>query len=111
MKNNKRVSKSRKYRLTGRVTTNEVNTIRWRAARLSLTVSDYMRFLLFDYMPFSGEDGHLSTDSRKKFYISIIDVARNGWGEPPQVEDCHDCARYKEEISKLNEVIRNLRSK
>lgn len=98
----------RGYRLRGRVTFNEANTIRWRAARLNLTVADYMRFLIFDYKPFSDDDKTLSVEARKRFYISILDVAANGWGEPPEIESCPNCVRHIAEIKELKEKIRRL---
>lgn len=99
----------RGFRLSGRVTFNEANFIRWKAARLTLTVADYMRFLLFGYVPFDGEnDTHLSIDARKRFYISVIDVSRNGWGQPPTIENCKECVRLQQEISVLKEKLKRL---
>lgn len=100
----------RSYRLRGRVTFNEANTIRWRAARLSLTVADYIRFLLFDYVPFSDNDKTLTIENRKRFYVSIIDVANSGWGTPPQTESCPNCARYIAENKELREKIKRLQA-
>lgn len=100
----------RNYRLRGRVTFNEANLIRWRAAKLSLTVADYMRFLIFGYVPFSEDDKTLSVDSRKRFYVSILDVAANGWGTPPEVESCPNCVRYMDEIKELKIKIERLQA-
>lgn len=100
----------RSYRLRGRVTLNEANTIRWRAAKLSLTVADYMRFLIFGYLPFSEDDKTLSVEARKRFYVSILDVAANGWGTPPEVENCPNCVRYIEEIKELKEKLNRLQT-
>lgn len=100
----------RSYRLRGRVTFNEANIIRWRAARLSLTVADYMRFLIFDYMPFTDDDKTMSVDSRKRFYISILDVAANGWGTMPEVESCPNCVRHIEEIKELKAKLERLKA-
>ena len=100
----------RSFRLRGRVTFNEANTIRWRAARLSLTVADYMRFLLFGYAPFTEDDKTLSIEARKRFYISILDVAANGWGEPPEIESCPNCVRHLQEIKELKEKLHRLQS-
>lgn len=100
----------RSYRLRGRVTFNEANLIRWRAARLNLTVADYMRFLIFDYLPFSDDDKTLSVDARKRFYISVLDVATNGWGNPPVTESCPNCVRYMAEIKELKAKIARLQS-
>lgn len=98
-------TKKRKYRLSGRVTYNETNIIRWRAARLTLSIADYCRFVMFDYLPFSEDDEHLSLDARKRFYVAILDVAENGWGEPPQVDECPNCRRYKEELAETKKQL------
>lgn len=98
----------RGYRLRGRVTFNEANQIRWHAARLSLSVADYMRFLIFGYLPFSDDDKSLSIEARKRFYVSVLDVAANGWGTPPEVESCPNCVRYMEEIKELKAKLERL---
>lgn len=100
-----RIKPRRSYRLTGRVTFNEANIIRWRAARLSITVADYMRFQMFGYKPFTDADKHLTVDTRKRFYISIIDVYKNGWGDPPVINECPNCARYLNDIRILKEQL------
>ena len=99
----KKQNRKRGYRVSTRVTYEEANTIRWRAARLSITVPDYMRYVIFGYLPFTDADYNLSLEARKRFYVSIIDVYKNGWGEIPEVNECPNCARYKHEI----EVLRN----
>lgn len=101
----KRKSARRKYRMTGRVTFNEAQHIRWRAAKLNIPIADYVRFCLFGYLPFSQDDNYMTIDSRKRFYISILDIQQNGWGEPPQTEECPNCQRYLEEIRKLREQL------
>lgn len=88
-------------RMSGRVTFNEANHIRWRAGKLMITVADYMRYLIFGHLPFTDNDRHLSIDSRRRFYIAIINIAENGWGEPPVVEECANCARYAHENKEL----------
>lgn len=97
------------FRLSGRVTLNEANHIRWRAARLHITVADYMRMLIFDHLPFTEADNHLSMESRIRFYISIIDVANNGWGKPPTVNECDNCNRYIRDLQKAQEEINRLK--
>ena len=92
------------YRLSGNITFNEANFVRWRAARLSLTLADYIRFILFDYQP-TIDDNHMSVESRKRFYVSILEVAQNGWGNPPVVNECPNCARYWDDIKKVQEQI------
>lgn len=99
----------RSSRMSGRVTFNEANLIRWRAGRLTITVADYMRFLIFGHLPFTESDRHLSIQSRRRFYVAIIDVSENGWGEPPHVEDCPNCARYAHENQELRSKLDRLR--
>lgn len=95
------------YRLSGNITFNEANFVRWRAARLSLSLADYIRFILFDYQP-TIDDNHMSVESRKRFYVSILEVAQNGWGNHPVVNECPNCARYLDDIKKLQEQIEYL---
>ncbi len=97
------------YRLSGNITFNEANFVRWRAARLSLSLADYIRFILFDYQP-TIDDNHMSVESRKRFYVSILEVAQNGWGNPPVVNECSNCARYLDDIKKLQEQIEYLKN-
>ena len=97
------------YKLTGNITFNEANFVRWRAARLSIPVADFIRFTLFDYQP-TIDDNHMSVDARKRFYISILDVCDNGWGKPPVVNECPNCARYLDDIKKLQEQIEYLKN-
>lgn len=97
----------RMYKLTGNITFNEANFVRWRAARLSIPVADFIRFTLFDYQP-TIDDNHMSVDARKRFYISILDVCDNGWGKPPVVNECPNCARYLADIKRLQQQIEYL---
>lgn len=97
------------YRLSGNITFNEANFVRWRAARLSLSLADYIRFILFDYQP-TIDDNHMSVESRKRFYVSILEVAQNGWGNPPVVNECPNCARYLDDIKKLQEQMEYLKN-
>lgn len=101
----KKQNRKRGYRVSTRVTYEEENTIRWRAARLSITVPDYMRYVIFGYLPFTDADYNLSLEARKRFYVSIIDVYKNGWGEIPEVNECPNCARYKHEIEVLRDKV------
>lgn len=103
-----RIKPKRVYRLTGRVTFNEANIIRWRAARLNITIADYMRFQIFGYKPFTAADQHLTVDTRKRLYISIIDVYNNGWGDPPKINECPNCARYIHDIEVLKKQLERL---
>ena len=101
----KKQNRKRGYRVSTRVTYEEANTIRWRAARLSITVPDYMRYVIFGYLPFTDADYNLSLEARKRFYVSIIDVYKNGWGEIPEVNECPNCARYKHEVEGLRDKV------
>lgn len=101
----KKQNRKRGYRVSTRVTYEEANTIRWRVARLSITVPDYMRYVIFGYLPFTDADYNLSLEARKRFYVSIIDVYKNGWGEIPEVNECPNCARYKHEIEVLRDKV------
>lgn len=101
----KKQNRKRGYRVSTRVTYEAANTIRWRAARLSITVPDYMRYVIFGYLPFTDADYNLSLEARKRFYVSIIDVYKNGWGEIPEVNECPNCARYKHEIEVLRDKV------
>lgn len=103
-----RPTERRGFRMSGRVTFNEANHIRWRAGRLTLTVADYMRFLIFGYEPFTDGDRHMSIDARRRFYISIIDVADNGWRDAPQIEECPNCTRYAKENKELQDKLRRI---
>ena len=103
-----RPTEKRGASMSGRVTFNEANHIRWRAGRLTLTVADYMRFMIFGHLPFTENDRHLSIDARRRFYIAIIDVAENGWGEPPYIEECGNCARYAAENKELRAKLERL---
>ena len=74
-----------------------------------MTVADYMRYLVFGYTPFTENDRHLSIDARRRFYISVLDVAANGWGTPPHTEECENCARYAHENKELRAKLDRLR--
>lgn len=101
----KKKSFKRKYRLSGRVTFREAQSIRWKAARLNLSIADFLRYVMFGYKPGGEADLNLSFEDRKRFYISILDVYRNGWGEPENTSDCPDCIRYQKEIEILKEQL------
>jgi len=98
----------RAIRLQGRMTFTEAETVKWRAQRLCLSTTDYLRIMIFGLEPNSSSDAHLSVDARRRFWISILDVADNGWGNPPGVNLCSQCESYADEISKLRERIRQL---
>lgn len=101
-------SQNRRHRLSGRMSMIESETIKWRAQRLCLSSSDFLRMMIFGLHPNSSGDAHLSFDGKRRFYISVIDVAVNGWGEPPTVRQCKQCENYMEEIRKLSDRVKQL---
>lgn len=101
-------SSSRKNRLSGRMSMAEAETVRWRAQRLCLSSSDYLRMVIFNLAPDTNADAHMSLDARKRFYVSIMDVASNGWGNPPNIYECSQCTNYVDEISRLQDRVRQL---
>ena len=103
-------SKGRNNRLTGRMSMAESEHVKWRANRLCISSSDYLRMMIFNLEPDSEADSHFSFDAKRRFYISIVDVAENGWGTPPKLFNCSQCGNYLEEIEKLQERIRQLES-
>lgn len=104
-------SQRRKYKLTGRMTMIESETVKWRSSRLCISQSDFLRMVIFDLKPNSTADSHMSYDARQRFYISIINVAENGWGEPPKVRQCSNCEANEKENERLRSRIRELEAK
>lgn len=100
----------RNQRLSGRVTFSESETIKWRAARLCLSTSDYLRMMIFDMTPDSEADRHMSLIARQRFYIAIGDIAKNGWGEAPEIRDCSQCDSLAARINALELENSQLRS-
>lgn len=103
-------NEKRNNRLSGRMSMVEAETIKWRAQRLCISSSDYLRMLIFNLSPNSSADSHMSLDAKRRFYISIMDVADKGWGTPPEIYECSQCINYMEEIKRLkdeNEQLRN----
>lgn len=98
----------RSVRLQGRLTYQEAEAVKWRAYRLGLTTTDYLRIMVFGLLPNDSADAHLSVDARRRFWVSILDVAKNSWGNPPGAFQCSQCESYAEEITKLQERIRQL---
>lgn len=98
----------RNVRLQGRMTYNEAETVKWRAQRLCLSTTDYLRIMIFGFQPNSAADAHMSVDARRRFYVSILDVTENGWGNPPGVFQCSQCESYNEEIMRLRERLKKL---
>lgn len=102
-------NEKRNNRLSGRMSMAEAETIKWRAQRLCISSSDYLRMMIFALEPDSNADSHMSLDAKRRFYISIIDVAKNGWGTPPSVYECSQCVNYMDEIRRLREANDQLR--
>lgn len=102
-------NEKRNNRLSGRMSMTEAETIKWRAQRLCLSSSDYLRMMIFALEPDSSSDSHMSLDAKRRFYISILDVAKNGWGTPPSVYECSQCMNYMDEIRRLREQNDQLR--
>lgn len=100
----------RGVRLQGRMTYAEAEKVKFRAQRLCLSTTDYLRMLIFDQTPNSAADQHLNLDARRRFYVSIIDVADNNWGNPPGVFNCSQCESYADEISRLQEQVKQLQA-
>ena len=98
----------RRNRLTGRMSMAESETVKWRAQRLCISSSDYLRMMIFGLEPDSTADGSFSLDSKRRFYISIMDVADNGWGTPPTIYECSQCGNYIEEIERLRDRLKQL---
>lgn len=110
LKKLKGTGEKRSIRLQGRMTFNEAETVKWRAQRLCISTTDYLRIMIFNLTPNSSADSHLSVDARRRFWVSIIDVVENGWGNPPGVYQCSQCESYSEEISNLKKRIQELES-
>lgn len=110
LKKLERPNDSRQFRIKIRFTYSEAKQIRWRAARLSLTVADYIRFTIFGYTPFSRDDRNMSINARRQFYVSILDVSRTGWGTPPADDNSAKIARYIREIEELKAKNARLRA-
>lgn len=101
-------NEKRKNRLSGRMSMAEAETVKWRAARLCISTSDYLRFLIFDLLPNTAADGHMSLDAKRRFYVSVLDVADNGWGEPPTIAHCTQCSNYLDEIRRLRDRVKQM---
>lgn len=96
----------RSNRLQGRMSMNESETVKWRAQRLCISTSDYLRMMIFGLEPNSVSDAHMSLDAKRRFYISIIEVSQNGWGSPPTIFQCSQCETYLEELNRLRDLER-----
>lgn len=99
-------NKKRDFRLAGRMSMNEAETVKWRASRLHLSASDFLRMMIFGHVPDSDADSHMSLAAKRRFYIAIIDVADNGWGDVPKIYNCKQCENYMDEIRRLREQLK-----
>lgn len=67
----------RSSRLVTRLSYEDRETIAFRAQQLGITISDYMRLLVFSYTP--GEsDWHMSEVARRRFYHNVLRLAKSG---------------------------------
>lgn len=103
-------NEKRNNRLSGRMSMAESETIKWRAQQLCVSSSDYLRMMIFGLEPDSSADSHMSLDAKRRFYISIMDVSNNGWGEPPTIYQCSQCENYMDEIMRLRDEVAQLRT-
>lgn len=101
-------NEKRNTRLTGRMSLAEAETVKWRAQRLCISSSDYLRLQIFGLEPNSHADAHMSVDARRRFYVSIIDVSNSGFGDPPTIYSCTQCGNYLEEIERLRDRVKQL---
>lgn len=97
----------RRNRLSGRMSMQEAETIKWRAQRLCISSSDYLRMMIFDLTPDSSGDAHMNFDAKRRFYVSVIDVSNNGWGDPPEIYKCSQCENYLDEIKRLHKKMKD----
>lgn len=103
-------NEKRNNRLSGRMSMAESETIKWRAQQLCVSSSDYLRMMIFGLEPDSTSDSHMSLDAKRRFYISIMKVANEGWGEPPTIYQCSQCENYMDEIMRLRDEVAQLRT-
>lgn len=104
-------NEKRNNRLSGRMTMAEAETVKWRAQQLCISTSDYLRMMIFDLAPDSSADSHMSLDAKRRFYLSIIQVAKaGGFGTPPKIYECSQCINYMDEIRRLRSENQQLRS-
>ena len=103
-------NEKRNNRLSGRMSMPEAETVKWRAQRLCVSSSDYLRMMIFGLEPNSAADSHMSLDAKRRFHISSVDVANNGWGNPPTIYECSQCENYMEEIQRLRSENEQLRT-
>lgn len=102
-------NEKRANRLSGRMSMPEAETVKWRAQKLCVSSSDYLRMMIFALEPDSNADSHMSLDAKRRFYLSIMEVAKNGWGTPPTIYECSQCQNYMDEIRKLRQENEQLR--
>jgi hypothetical protein len=77
-------------RLIGRFSFANREDLAWKAEKLHLSLSDFVRMQVFDYLP-GRSDQHMSEKSRKEFYEAVAHVAAEGWGARPSLEICKHC--------------------
>lgn len=96
----KKEREPRVIRITSRLTAYESTLLQWRASCLHLSLSDYIRKMVFELAPGQGED-HMarisrtgSPHDRKSFYEAVISISNNGGQFPPNSSGffCKACA-------------------
>lgn len=83
----------RTARLVTRLSYEDRELIAFRSNQLGITISDYVRLLVYGYNP-GDSDWHMSEKARIAFYHNIIRLAQNG-GFPIQ-EKRYACPRCRE---------------
>ena len=98
---------NRSLRLSGYMSNEDAERVRWKAERLCLTVSEFLRFALFDFAPGRG-DNYMGLDARQRFYVSVLDVRDKGWGHYHHEGHCEECDRYRKEAEILRDRVEQL---
>ena len=62
-------NEKRNNRLSGRMSMAEAETIKWRAQRLCVSSSDYLRMMIFALEPDSNADSHMSLDAKEPLLL------------------------------------------
>lgn len=83
-------NEKRTERVVGRFSFEDREDLAWKAERLHVSLSDFVRMQVFGYVP-GQSDTHMSVDSRREFYKAVIDIETNGWGARPSLEVCRHC--------------------
>lgn len=106
----KKKKSDRKYMISFLLTFDEARLIKWRAYRFNMTISDYVRYLVFGYCPGDETDLYMAKQTREQFYLSTLEVKKNGIGEPPEIKQCNNCGKYIEKIKELESIIKRYKT-